>query len=105
MPEDIQEVSDAQFEELVKEGVTLVDFFAEWCGPCKTLAPVLTEVARELTGQVKFAKLDIEKSDLTAKSHHVTSVPTLILFKDGEEINRLVGLRDAAVIKDFALSS
>ncbi|NGX51683.1 MAG: Thioredoxin [Chlamydiae bacterium] len=100
----IIDVSDSDFEETTKEGVTLVDYFAEWCGPCKTLTPVLKEVAAELQGKVKFAKLDIDKNHLTAKAHHVTSVPTLILFKDGKEVNRLVGLRDAAGVKEFALS-
>lgn len=100
----IVEVNDNDFEETVKEGVTLVDYFAEWCGPCRMLTPVLQEVAAELQGKVRFAKLDIDKNHVTAKTHHVTSVPTLILFKNGEEVNRLVGLRDAAAVKEFALS-
>lgn len=100
----IQEVNDDGFDALIKEGVTVIDFFAEWCGPCRNLAPVIAEVAAELSGKVKFAKLDIDKNHVTAKSLHVTSVPTLILFKDGEEKSRLVGLRDASAIKDFALS-
>ncbi|QVL55585.1 MAG: thioredoxin [Simkaniaceae bacterium] len=101
----IQEVNDDGFDALIKEGVTVIDFFAEWCGPCRMLAPVLAEVAGELSGKVKFAKLDIDKNHVTAKAHHVTSVPTMILYKDGEEVNRLVGLRDAAALKDFALSA
>lgn len=102
---DIAQLDDSNFEETVKSGTTLVDFFAEWCGPCRMLSPVLEEVAKELSGKVAFGKLDIDKSHVTAKAHHVTSVPTLILFKDGQEVNRLVGLRDAAAIKDFALSA
>lgn len=102
---NIEELDDNNFEEVIKSGVTLVDFFAEWCGPCRTIAPVLEEVAQELSGQVRFAKLDIDKGHVTAKGHHVTSVPTLILYKDGVEVNRLVGLRDKAAIKDFATST
>ncbi len=106
MAEDsIQEVNDDGFDALIKEGVTIIDFFAEWCGPCRMLAPVLLEVAGELSGEVRFAKLDIDKNHVTAKAHHVTSVPTIILYRDGEEVNRLVGLRDAASLKDFALSA
>ena len=101
----IEEVTDEGFKALIQEGVTVVDFFAEWCGPCKNLAPILQAVAGELSGKVKFAKLDIDKSHATAKEFHVTSVPTLVLFKGGEEVNRLVGLRDEAAVKDFALSA
>lgn len=101
----VQEVNDDGFAALIKEGVTVVDFFAEWCGPCRMVAPVIAEVAEELSGKVKFAKLDIDKNHVTAKAHQVTSVPTLVLFKDGEEVNRLVGLRDAEALKDFALSA
>ncbi len=102
---DIAMLDDSSFDEVIKSGVTLVDFFAEWCGPCRMLAPVLAEVSQELSGKVKFGKLDIDKSHVIAKTHQVTSVPTLILFKDGEEVNRLVGLRDAAAVKDFAMSA
>ena len=100
--EEIQ--SEEDFKSLIKMGVTVIDFFAEWCGPCRLLTPLIQTVAEELSGKVTFAKLDIEKLHVIAKELHVTSVPTLILFKDGEEKNRLVGLRDQQVIKEFALS-
>ena len=102
---DIELLDDDTFEETTRSGVTLVDFFAEWCGPCRTIAPVLEEVAKELAGEVEFRKLDIDRSQVTAKTHRVTSVPTLILYKDGQEIDRLVGLQDAAAIKKFATSN
>ena len=103
--EHIKDFTDENFESSIASGVTLVDFFADWCGPCRMLAPVVEEVANEMHGSVQFGKLDIDKSNKTAGSFQVTSVPTLILFKDGKEVNRLVGLRDAAAIKEFIASA
>lgn len=94
-------LDDSNFEKTIKSGITLVDFYADWCGPCRMLTPVLEEVAKEMGDKVTFAKLDIENSQKIAGSFQVTSVPTLILFKDGKEVNRLIGLRDAKGIKDF----
>ncbi len=97
----IKHVTDSDFEATVEKGVSIVDFHAEWCGPCRMLAPVLEQVAEEMGSQVTFAKLDIDAAQKTASQYQVTSVPTLILFKDGKEANRLVGLRDASGIKEF----
>jgi len=97
----ITQLDDETFKETIGSGVTLIDFFADWCGPCQMLTPVLEEVASELGSKAKFGKIDIEKSHKIASQYHVTSVPTMILFKDGEEVNRLVGLRQADEIKDF----
>ena len=94
-------LDDSNFEKTINSGITLVDFYADWCGPCRMLAPVIEEVAKEMSDQVTFAKLDIENSQKIAGNFQVTSVPTLILFKDGKEVNRLIGLRDAKGIKDF----
>ena len=97
-------LDDSNFEQVIQSGITLVDFFANWCGPCRAIAPILEEVARDLNGKVRVGKLDIDASQATPKAHQVTSVPTLIFYKDGKELNRLVGLRDAEAIKDFATS-
>ena len=101
---EVMILDDNNFEEVIQSGVTLVDFFAKWCGPCRAIAPILEEVAHDLDGKIQVGKLDIDDSHAIPKAHHVTSVPTLILYKDGKEINRLVGLRDAEAIKDFATS-
>ena len=105
MSEVIKHFSDENFETETKSGVTLVDFYADWCGPCRMLTPVIEEVAGQMQGQASFAKLDIDQNQKVASQFQVTSVPTLILFKDGAEVNRLVGLRDAAAIKEFVSSA
>ncbi len=97
----IKMVGDEDFETATGSGLTLVDFYADWCGPCRMLTPVLEEVAEEMKGKLTIVKLDIDKSQTIASKFQVTSVPTLILFKDGAEAGRLVGLRDAGAIKEF----
>lgn len=82
----------------------LVDFFAEWCGPCRMLAPVLKQVAKKVKGKASVGKLDIDSEQKTATQFQVTSIPTMILFKDGKEAGRLVGLRDEEAVTKFILS-
>lgn len=101
---EMKHLTDANFGEEVKKGVTLVDFHANWCGPCRMLAPVLEQVAKEVKGKAIIAKVDIDSEQKTASQFQITSVPTMILFKDGKEVNRLVGLRNAEAVKDFILS-
>lgn len=94
-------LKDDSFHEQIKTGITLVDFYADWCGPCRMLTPILEKVAQDLEEKVSFAKLDIDAEQKIASEFQVTSVPTLVLFKGGKEVNRLVGLRDEQGIKDF----
>ncbi len=103
--QEIKLLNDESFEQEIKQGITLVDFHAEWCGPCRMLAPVLEKVADEVSGKARIVKLNIDNSQQIASTYQVTSIPTLILFKDGQEVNRLVGLRDADTIKEFILSA
>lgn len=98
-------LTDENFEKEIQEGVTLVDFHADWCGPCRMLAPVLEQVAKEIKGQASIGKVDIDSEQKTAGRFQITSVPTMILFKDGKEVNRLVGLRNAEAVKEFILSA
>lgn len=77
----------------------LVDFYADWCGPCKMLSPIIEELAEELKDKVKMAKLDIDQNKEITVKYGVMSVPTMILFKDGKEEKRIVGLRSKEELK------
>lgn len=104
MSDSITYFDDNNFNEKIKAGLTLVDFYADWCGPCRMLTPVLEQVAKDMQGKVVVAKLDIDKNQKVAGGYQVTSVPTMILFKDGKEAGRLVGLRDVEGVKKFIAS-
>jgi thioredoxin 1 len=89
------EVNDADFEEKVINSATpvLVDFWAEWCGPCHMVSPVLEEIASEKQGKLTIAKLDIDANPETARRFGILSIPSMVLFIDGVEKRRLVGAR------------
>lgn len=101
----IKHFTDSGFDSEIKHGVTLVDFHANWCGPCRTLAPVLEQVAKDVEGKAVIGKIDIDNEQKTASQFQITSVPTMILFKNGKEVGRLVGLRTAEAVKDFIKSA
>ena len=86
-------VTDSNFEETLKKNkVFFVDFWANWCGPCRALAPTVAEVAKEYSGKALIGKLDVDENPATAERFQVFSIPTMIVFKDGKEMERLVGL-------------
>ena len=90
---------DFQNEVLNKEGVALVDFYADWCGPCKMLGPVIDNIAEERT-DIVIGKVNVDDHGSLAAQYNVMSIPTLIVFKDGKEVNRMVGLQSKAKILD-----
>ncbi len=96
----INTISSETFEnEVIKSSEpVLVDFFATWCGPCKMVGPVLEKLSEDYAGKVKFAKLDIDKAEELALKYNVFSVPSMLIFKNGEEAGRIVGALPPAEI-------
>lgn len=104
MASTLNEIKEQTFEEHIKKGLVLVDFYAHWCGPCRMMVPHLEKVAQELKDFLVVLKLDIEQAQKTADLYRITSIPTLILFSEGEKIGRLEGLSDAKTIKEFIMN-
>jgi len=98
MADGIMNLSDATFDESVgsSDSAVIVDFWAEWCGPCKMIAPVLEDIAKEHAGSLSVAKLNVDDNPETARRFEVLSIPTLIVFKDGKPDKRLVGAKGKA---------
>ena len=87
----VNEVNQNKFLNEIKEGVTVVDFFAQWCGPCKMLSPVLDSIAEEMNNKVNFIKVDVDECDEIADKYEISSIPAIVIFKNGEEQERIVG--------------
>ena len=95
------EITDATFDqEVVKaDTVVLVDFWAEWCGPCKMIAPIVEELAEEYDGKVKFTKLDVDSNPRSATNFGIRGIPTLLIFNDGKPVDQVVGAVSKSVLK------
>lgn len=101
MSDDIKHVTDASYQQDVLEADSpvLVDFWAPWCGPCRMIAPVVEELAKEYAGKVTFAKMNTDENPDTPSSLGIRGIPTLILYVNGEEADRLVGFAPKPVLK------
>jgi thioredoxin 1 len=85
-------VNDSNFEEITKKhSLMLIDFWAPWCGPCRTLAPTIEELSRNYAGKVLFGKLNVDENPQTAECYQIFSIPTLLIMKNGQEVDRIVG--------------
>ena len=88
------ELNDANFEETLSKGAALVDFWAAWCGPCQMQGPIVEEVAEAMGDRATVAKVDVESAQALAEKFGVMSIPTIVIFKDGQEVDRFVGVQD-----------
>jgi thioredoxin 1 len=92
-------LTDMNFDHQLKNKIVLVDFWASWCAPCKMMAPVLNDVAEELTGNANVGKVNVEEYQVLAQKYQIRNIPTMILFKNGKEVTRFVGVKN----KEFLL--
>ncbi len=100
---NIIELTEDGFENEVRRtpGLVLVDFYAPWCGPCKMLAPFLDQLAGEFAGRVKFAKVNVDEAPEVAGQYEITGVPTLLLFRDGQPVDSVVGMAPPQALKKW----
>ncbi len=98
MSDDIRNLTDKDFDEAISSGVVLVDFWAPWCGPCKMQTPVLEKVAAHFKGRASVAKLNVDDAPSVAAKYSIRSIPTLMVFNDGEVKGQLVGVQQESAL-------
>ena len=93
-------LENENYDELIKEGIVVVDFFATWCGPCRMLGPIIEKLGNSMNN-VKFIKVDVDKHEELARRYGVMSIPTIIFFKDGKEVTKRIGFIPEEGIKEI----
>jgi thioredoxin 1 len=100
MAEGVTEVKDATFEEFIKKHkVAVIDCWAPWCGPCRAIAPKVEELAKEMEGKVSFGKLNTDENEAIPMKYNITAIPTLLVFKDGKLVDKMVGAGSKEMMK------
>ncbi|MBE7412522.1 MAG: thioredoxin [Leptospiraceae bacterium] len=97
----LPEVNDSNFQSEISKGLVLVDFWAEWCGPCRMVGPVLEELSREYGGKISIKKLNVDDNQNTARTLNIQSIPTLLLYKDGQVVDKVIGALPKTQLKSF----
>jgi len=97
----LSEVTDATYQDETSNGMVLVDCWAEWCGPCRMVAPILEDLSKELTGKVSIKKLNVDFNQKTAQALGIQSIPTLLLYKDGKLVDKVIGALPKKQILNF----
>jgi thioredoxin 1 len=100
---NLLELSDAEFEDKVIDSKlpVLIDFWAPWCGPCRMLSPIIEELSGEYQGRIVFAKMNTDENPVTLGQFNIMSIPSLLLFKDGQLVDRSVGMRPKPMLKEW----
>jgi thioredoxin 1 len=95
---EIRVLDEDNFNVFIATGAVAVDFYADWCGPCKQMAPTFDQAAEDYDGKIKFGKLNVDLAKSIAMTYKVMSIPTLLFFKDGEPVNRSMGVQDQSAL-------